>query len=205
MSDLHYDLRLLRSAGPPEHEREEGEERDEAEHEDEEVVALLGHDPGALLVVQEPLLLDDPDLLPSLALRRALAGRRRLVPLGSLGVAREAAGGGVPSDGGVGVARRGHGAERGRGVHGGGRLVAVVGVPGGALDVVDGARARRGARRRGGRQAGHLRVRLGVRHLDLDLDLQRRRKAEPQRQRPITINKSSECWLRASVDRNCCC
>ena len=146
-----------------------------------------------------------PDLLPPLALRRALAARR-LVPrlgAGSLGVAGEAAGGGVPPDGGVGVARRGHGAERGRGVDGGGRLVAVVGVPGGALDVVDGARARRGARRRGGRQAGHLRVRLGVRHLDLDL--QRRRKAEPQRQRPITINKSSECWLRASVDRNCCC
>ena len=69
-------------------------------------------------------------------------------------MAGEAAGGGVPPDGGVGVARRGHGAERGRGVHGGGRLVAVVGVPGGALDVVDGVCVRGGER--GGEEGARL-------------------------------------------------
>lgn len=68
----HDDARLLGPAGAPEHEREEGEERDEAEQEGEEAVALAGHDPRVVLLVHEPFLLDDADLLPPLAARRAL-------------------------------------------------------------------------------------------------------------------------------------
>jgi len=69
-----------------------------------------------------------PDLLPPLALRRALAARRLVPRLGarSLGVAGEAAGGGVPPDGGVGVARQGDHAKTTRSDGGGGRKKAAM-------------------------------------------------------------------------------
>lgn len=119
-----------------------------------------------LFLFEEAFFLDHGTLLPGL-LTFPMAAARGIVggDLARSGLegAGEAAGGrlaGVAADGGVGVGRGAHGAEHRSGVERRGGLLPIVGIPRRALHIVD-----RPARRsvgRGRRQAGHLRIRLGV-------------------------------------------
>lgn len=90
-------------------------------------------------------------------------GRTRGVVGGDLAGSREPAGGRfarVVTKRGVGVRGRSHGAEHRGGVKRRRRLLAIVGVPGRALHIVD--RTTRGSSGRGRSEACHFGIRLGV-------------------------------------------
>lgn len=168
-TDPHGDLGLLILAGPPENEREEGEEDKEADDEGEEV-APARQAPLAVLVIEQPLLLDDGAILPLLVAAAlpaaAAAGAFVRGDLAGSGLQRpgEPAGrrlAGVAADGGVGVGWGRRGAERRRGVERSRGLLAVVGIAGRALDIVGGPARGSGGRRRGD-AAGDFGICLGV-------------------------------------------
>lgn len=161
---LHGDDRFLIPASAPQDQSKEREKHKEAHHERRKI-APPREPPAAAVLIQKPLFFYRVELLPLLL-------RLPVVVVAPGAVARllrtrfERAG--VPGGGGVpGVAaRRAHRAEDRRGVEGVGRLLAVVGVPGRALHVVN-----RPVRRRR-RQTRHLRISLGVmrRHFPVSVD-----------------------------------
>lgn len=166
MTNLHGDLGLHGLTGAVENEREHGEEEEESENEGGEI-ASAGEATFAVVVVEEAFFFDDGAVLPGLVAALAVVAGGVVVGLDLLGSgldgAGEAGGGGVAgvaADGGVGVGRGTGGAEDGGGLEGGGGLLAVVGVAGGALDVVDWAAGGSGWGRRG--EACDLGVGLGV-------------------------------------------
>jgi len=146
--DLDGDLGLHGSTSPPEDEREEGEEKQEPNNKGEKVAAT--REPiAAIITLEKAFLFNDIDLLPGL----------QIVAVVLLGEAR-----------GGGVARVGRGSNRAQN-RGGmkrcrGSLLAVVGVPGRTLNVVERA-ARRGARGRRRGKACYLRICFGMHLLSL--------------------------------------
>lgn len=143
----------------PENERERGEEKKEGEDECEEITATREAMLGIVVGVEETLFLDGVEVVlpgPPGALAvggAALAGPREAGGCGLTGVAAQR---GV----GVGAGRGAQWALDRAGVEGVGSLLAVMrGVPGRALDVVDGPPGRAG--RRGLGEAANLGVCLG--------------------------------------------